>query len=157
MLRVQAPLYRRGPGYRFRVAIRPAAGFRAAASLARSSDPALAKTLYKVSFPWAGIWRAYPLPSASDPIVGKGLRSLIGWTRSWRLSLLFCAPDGLVGAVPLLARQPLEEFCLHRPAPASSAESSAGCWRSRPFGWNRSSRAEATGIPGTPADILTGS
>jgi hypothetical protein len=104
MLRVQAPLYRWGPGYRFMVAIRPAAGSRAAASLASSSDPALAKTLYKVSFPWTGIWKAYPLPSASDPIVGKGLRSLIGWTWSWRSSLLFCAPDGLVGAVLLLAR-----------------------------------------------------
>jgi hypothetical protein len=85
--------------------------------LASSSDPALAKTLYKVSFPWIGIWRAYPFPSASDPVVGKGLRPLIGWTWSWRSSLLFCAPDGLVGAVPLLARQPLEELCLHRPAP----------------------------------------
>jgi hypothetical protein len=118
MLRVQAPLYRQGPGYRFLVAIRPAAGSSAAAPLASSSGPALAKTLYKVSFPWTGIGRAYPLSSASDPIVGKGLRSLIGWAWSWRSSLLFCAPDNLVGAVPLLARQPLGEFCLHRPAPA---------------------------------------
>jgi hypothetical protein len=58
--------------------IRPAAGSSAAASLASSSGPALAKALYKVHFPQTGIWEAYLLPFASDPVVGKGLRSLIG-------------------------------------------------------------------------------
>jgi hypothetical protein len=139
MLRVQAPLYRRGPGYRFTVAIRSAAGSRAAASLAWSSDPALGKTLYKVSFPRTGIWRAYPFAFASDPVVGKGLRSPIGWTWSWRSSLLLCAPPGLVGAVPLLARQPLGSFVSIARHQSSSVESSAGCWRSRPFEWSRSS------------------
>jgi hypothetical protein len=70
-----------------------------------------------VSFPWTGIWRAYPLPSASDPIVGKGLRSLIGRTWSWRSSLLFCASDGLVGAISAFGETAVGEFCLHRPAP----------------------------------------
>jgi hypothetical protein len=60
------------------VAIRPTAGSLAAAFLASSSGPAPAKALYKVPFPWAGIWRAYPLSFALDPIMGKGLRSLIG-------------------------------------------------------------------------------
>jgi hypothetical protein len=155
MLRVQALLYRRGPGYRFTVAIRPAASSRTAASSASSSDPALAKTLYKVSFPWTGIWRAYPLAFASDPIVGKGLRSLIGWTWSWRSSLLLCAPIGLVGAVLLLARQPLGSF-VSIARLQSSSESSAGRWRSRPFKWSRSSRAGAAGIPRTPAGLLPG-
>jgi hypothetical protein len=116
------------------VTLRPAAGSRAAVSLASSSDPALAKTLYKVSFPRTGIGRAYPLPSASDPIVGKGLRSLIGWMWSWRSSLLLCAPAGFVGAVLLSAKQPLGSFVSITRLQSSSAKSSAGSWRSRPFG-----------------------
>jgi hypothetical protein len=156
MLRAQAPLYRRGPGYRFLVAIRPAAGSSAAASLASSSDPALAKALYKAPFPWAGIWRAYPIPFASDPVVGKGLRSLIGSTWSWRSSLLSCAPAALVGAVLLLARQPLRGLVFNARLQFSSVESPAGSRRSRPFGQSRSSRIGAVGTPGTLAGILPG-
>jgi hypothetical protein len=58
--------------------IRPVAGSSAAASLASSSGPALAKALYKVPFPRTGIREVYPIPFASDPVVGKGLRLLIG-------------------------------------------------------------------------------
>jgi hypothetical protein len=50
--------------------------------------------------------------------VGKGPWSLIGWAWSWRSSLPSFAPAALVGASPLLAKQPLVGFCLHRPAPA---------------------------------------
>jgi hypothetical protein len=139
------------------VTLRPAAGSSAAASLASSSDPALEKALYKVPFPWAGIWRAYPLSFASDPIVGKGLRSLIGRSWSWRSSLLSCASVGLVGAVCFWRDSHWGSFFSIARLQSSLVESSAGRWRSRPFGWSRSSRAEAVGLPGTPAGILPGS
>jgi hypothetical protein len=117
MLRAQAPLYRWGPGYRFWLRFGRLPAPRRRRPWRDPPGHALAKALYKVPFPWAGIWRAYPFSFASDPAVGKDLRPLIGWSWSWRSSLLFCAPDDLVGAAPLLARQPLGEFCLHRPAP----------------------------------------
>jgi hypothetical protein len=63
--------------------------------LASSSGPALAKALYKVPFPWAGIWRAYPFSFASDPVVGKGLRSLIGGC--WRDRTVFVQGSFLDG------------------------------------------------------------
>jgi hypothetical protein len=89
-------------------------------------------------------------------LVGKGLRSLIGWTWLWRSSLLSCAPAALVGAILLLARQPLRSFVFITRLQLSSVESPAGCWRSRPFGRSRSSHAEAVGTPGMPAGILPG-
>jgi hypothetical protein len=48
--------------------------------------------------------------------VGKAPRSLIGWVRSWRSSLSSFASVVLVGASPLLVKQPLGGFCPHRPA-----------------------------------------
>jgi hypothetical protein len=68
-------------------------------------------------------------------------------------SLASVAP---VGADLLSARQLLGSFVFIAQLQFSSVESSAGCWRSRPFGRNRSSRAEAVGTPGTPAGILLG-
>jgi hypothetical protein len=99
---------------------------------------------------------AYPFSFASDPVVGKGLHPLIGWSWSWRSSLLSCASAALVGTVPLLARQLLRGLVFIARLRLSSAESPAGCWRSRPFGRSRSSRAETVGTPGMPAGILPG-
>jgi hypothetical protein len=138
------------------VAIRPAAGSWAAASLACPPDPALAKTLYKVSFPRTGIWGAYPLSFASDPAVGKDPRPLIGWSWSWRSSLLSAPLLLLSGPFRFWRGSRWRSSVSITRLRPSSVESSAGCWRSRPFGWSRSSRAEATGIPGTPAGILLG-
>jgi hypothetical protein len=114
------------------VAIRPAAGSRAAASLASSSGPALAKTLYKVSFPWTGIWRAYPLSFASDPAVGKDPRPLIGWSWSWRSSLLYAPLSLLSGPFRFWRDGRWRSFVSIVRLQPSSAESSADCWRSRP-------------------------
>jgi hypothetical protein len=68
-------------------------------------------------------------------------------------SLASIAP---VGAVLLLARQPLGSFVFIARLRFSTVESPAGCWRSRPFGRSRPSRAEAVGTPGTLAGILPG-
>jgi hypothetical protein len=69
------------------------------------------------------------------------------------LSLASVAP---VGADLLSAKQPLGSFVFIARLQFSSVESSAGCWRSRPFGWSRSSYAEAVGTPGTLVGILPG-
>jgi hypothetical protein len=66
------------------------------------------------------------------------------------------ASVALVGANPLSARQPLGSFVFIARLQFSLAESSAGCWRSRPFGRSRSSYAGAAGTPGTPVSILPG-
>jgi hypothetical protein len=50
--------------------------------------------------------------------MGKGSWSLIGWTWSWRSSLLSLASVALVGASPLSAKQPLAGSYLRHPAPA---------------------------------------
>jgi hypothetical protein len=55
-----------------------------------------------------------------------------------------------------LAIQPLGSFVFIARLQFSSVESLAGCWRSRPFGRSRSSRAKVVGTPGTPAGILPG-
>jgi hypothetical protein len=68
-------------------------------------------------------------------------------------SLASVAP---VGAVLLSVRQPLGSFVFIARLRFSTVESPAGCWRSRPFGRSRSSRAEALGTTGTPAGILPG-
>jgi hypothetical protein len=69
------------------------------------------------------------------------------------LSLASAAP---VGANLLLAKKPLGSFVFIARLQFSLVESPAGCWRSRPFGWSRSSYAEAVGTPGMPAGILPG-
>jgi hypothetical protein len=72
--------------------------------------------LYKVPFPpWTDIWEVYALPFASDPFVGKALAR---WLVESGRGLRHTRPSPLSilsGAKPLLAKQPLEESCLHRP------------------------------------------
>jgi hypothetical protein len=112
------------------VTLRPAAGCRLLGGHVLGlilSGRALAKALYKVPFPWAGIWRAYPRSFASDPAVGKSLRLLIGRLWSWRSSLLSCASAILVGTVLLSVRQPLRGFVFVVRLHSSSVESPAGC------------------------------
>jgi hypothetical protein len=65
--------------------------------------------------------------------MGRSLRLLIGRSWSWRSSRLSCASVALVGAIRLLARQPLRGFVSFARLQPSSVESSAGRWRSRPF------------------------
>jgi hypothetical protein len=50
--------------------------------------------------------------------MGKGPWSLIGWTWSWRSSLLSLASVAIVGASPLSAKRPLAGSYLRCPAPA---------------------------------------
>jgi hypothetical protein len=73
--------------------------------------------LYKAPFPpWTDIWEAYALPFASDPFVGKALAR---WLVESGRGLRHTRPSPLSilsGAMPLSAKQPLEESCLHRPA-----------------------------------------
>jgi hypothetical protein len=66
------------------------------------------------------------------------------------------ASIALVGANLLLARQPLGSFVFIAWLRFSSVESPADCQRSQPFGWSRSSHAEAVGTPGMPIGILLG-
>jgi hypothetical protein len=47
---------------------------------------------------------------------GEGSCSLVGGVQTWLASYPSFASVDLVGARPLLAKQPLEESCLHRPA-----------------------------------------
>jgi hypothetical protein len=65
-----------------------------------------------------------------------------------RLSLTFV---DLVGARPLLAKRPLEEFRRLRRLRLSSVKSPAGCWHSRPFRWSRPLWLSAVEIPGMSA------
>jgi hypothetical protein len=73
--------------------------------------------LYKAPFPpWTGIWEPYALPFVLDPFVGKALAR---WLVESGCGLCHARPSPLSilsGARPLLAKHPLEESCLHRPA-----------------------------------------
>jgi hypothetical protein len=77
---------------------------------------------------------------------------LVGGGRAWLASRLSPASVHLVGVVPLSVKQPLEEFRRLRRLGLPTVESSAGCWRSRPFGRSRPSWPNVVEIPGTSAD-----
>jgi hypothetical protein len=77
---------------------------------------------------------------------------LVGGGRAWLASRWSPASVDLVGATPLLAKRPLEEFCLIRRLGPLRMKSPAGCWRSRPFVRSRPLRPNAVVIPGTSAD-----
>jgi hypothetical protein len=117
--------------------------------------PLLTVHFIKRLFPlWTGIWEAYALPFASDPFMGKAparwlVESGHGRHHSHPLPLSILSGPGrfrrhsrwrnLVFIVRLWL---------------SSAESPAGCWRSRPFSRSRSSLLDAMETPGTPAGRL---
>jgi hypothetical protein len=74
---------------------------------------------------------------------------LVGGGRAWLASCLPPAFVDLVGAVPLLVKQPLEEFRRLRWLGLPTVESPAGCWCSRPFGRSRPLWPNAVEIPET--------
>jgi hypothetical protein len=82
---------------------------------------------------------------------GGGSCPLIGGGRAWLASRRSPASIDLVGATPLLAKRPLEEFhhlCRLWPPQMKSL---AGCWCSWPFDRSRPLWPNAVVIPGTSA------
>jgi hypothetical protein len=82
---------------------------------------------------------------------GGGSCPLVGGGRAWLASRLSPAYVDLVGAVPLLVKQLLEEFRRLRRLGLPTVESPAGCWRSRSSGRSRPLWPNAVEIPGTSA------
>jgi hypothetical protein len=76
---------------------------------------------------------------------------LVGGGRAWLASRLSPASVDLVGATLLLVKRQLEEFCRLCRLGLLMMRSSAGCWRSRPFGRSRPLWPNTVVIPGTSA------
>jgi hypothetical protein len=153
-LRVQAPLYRRGPGYRLgvwlpgcRLLRGHGLGMGPSSLTPLSDDGNFIKCLSPLDQHLRGICPMLCLGSFR----GEGSCPLVGGGRVWLASRLSPASVDLVGAGLLLAKQPLEEFCRLRRLGHPAAESSAGCWRSRPFSRSQPFWPSAMEIPGTSA------
>jgi hypothetical protein len=153
-LRVQAPLYRRGPGYRLGVRLSGCRLLRgrgldvgSPSSDSLSDDGHFIKCLPPLDRHLRGICPPFCLGS----FCGEGSCPLIGGDRAWLASRLSPASVDLVGARLLLAKQPLEEFCHLRRLWLSSVKSPAGCWCSRSFCQSQSSWLSDVEIPGTSA------
>jgi hypothetical protein len=73
---------------------------------------------------------------------------LVAGGRAWLVSCLSHASVDLVEAVPLLVKQPLEEFRRLHWLGFPTVESSAGYWCSRPFGRSRPLWPNTVEIPG---------
>jgi hypothetical protein len=153
-LRVQAPLYRRGPGYRLGGQL-PGCWLLRGRDLdvAPPSSGSLSDTgnFIKCLFPLDQHLRGISPLLCLGSFRGGGSRPLIGGGRAWLASRLSPASVDLVGARPILAKRPLEEFCRLRRLGLSSVKSPAGCWRSRPFRWSRPLWLSAVEIPRTSA------
>jgi hypothetical protein len=139
-LRVQTPLYRWGSGYRL-------GGRLPGCRLLRGRGLGVAPPS-SGSSPDAGNFITCIFPSDQhlrgiSPLLclgsfrGGGSCSLIDRGRAWLASRLSPTSVDLVGARPLLAKWPLEEFRHLRRLWLSSVKSPAGCWRSRPFRLSR--------------------
>jgi hypothetical protein len=102
--------------------------------LASSSGHALAKALYKVPFPWAGIWRAYP----------SLLPRIPPWGRVFDLSLAEAGRGGR-HPVPGLCRSCRGQSCFWPDSRWEALSSSPGS--SFPW-WSRQPAAGATGPSG---------
>jgi hypothetical protein len=76
---------------------------------------------------------------------------LVGGGRAWLASRRSPASVDFVGATPLLAKRPLEEFCLLRRLGALRMKSPTSCWHSRPFGRSQPLWPNTVVIPGTSA------
>jgi hypothetical protein len=153
-LRVQAPLYRRGPGYKLGVRLPGCRLLRGhgldmgpPSSNSLSDDVNFIKCLSPLDRHLRGICPPFCLGSFR----GEDSCPLIGGDRAWLASRLSPASVDLVGARLLLAKQPLEEFRRLRRLWLSSVKSPASCWRSQSFGRNRSSWLSAVEIPRTSA------
>jgi hypothetical protein len=154
-LRVQAPLYRQGPGYRLGVRLLGCRLLRGRSlcvgpsSLTPLSDDGnFIKCLSTLDRHLRGICPVLCLGSFH----GEGSCLLIGGGWAWLASHLSPASVDLVRARLLLEKQPLEEFHRLLWLGLLAAESLAGHWRSRPFGRSRPFWPSAVEIPGTSAD-----
>jgi hypothetical protein len=129
-LRVQAPLYRRGPGYKLGGRLpgcRLLCGHGLDVAPPSSCSLPDAGNFIKCLFPLDQHLRGISPPLCLGSFRGGGSRPLIGGGRAWLASCLSPASVDLVGARPLLAKRPLEEFHhLHRLG-LSSVRSLAGC------------------------------
>jgi hypothetical protein len=136
-LRVQAPLYRQGPGYRL-VSGCPAAGSSMAAFLTwapPSSGPLSGRRpLYKAPFPLDQHIRSICFLSAPDPFMEEGLAHCSWWRLSVAGSRRSPASVDLVRAMLLLIKRMLEGFRRLRRLGPLAMKMSAGYWRSQPFG-----------------------
>jgi hypothetical protein len=142
-LRVHAPLYRQGPGYKVASGC-PAAGFFVAAALARVLLPSAPlpgrRLLYKVPLSPGPAYPGYMPPTRLGSFRGEGvcLVQLVEAVRGWRHSGL--------QPLPLLSGP-----CRLGP---SVEKISASCWRSRFFGRSWPPRLGVAVIPGTSAGKL---
>jgi hypothetical protein len=135
-LRVQAPLYRRGPSYRL-------GGWLPGCRLLRghgldvpppsSSSLSDAGNFIKCLFPLDRHLRGICPLLCLGSFRGGGSCPLVGGGRAWLASRLSPASVDLVGAMPLLVKWPLEEFRRLRWLWLPAVKSPVGCWRSRPF------------------------
>jgi hypothetical protein len=153
-LRVQAPLYRRGPGYRLGGRL-PGCWLLRGRSLdvapPSSSSLSDACKFIKCLFPLDRHLRGISPLLCLGSFRGGGSCPLIGGCRAWPASRLNPASVDLVRVVPLLVKEPLEEFHRLLRLGLPTVESPAGCRRSRPFGRSRTLWPNTVGIPGTSA------
>jgi hypothetical protein len=129
-LRVQAPLYRRGPGYRLGGRLpgcRLLHGRGLDMASSSSSSPPDAGNFIKCLFPLDQHLRGLSPSLCLRSFRGEGFCPLIGGGQVWLASRLSPTSVDLVGARLLLAKMPLEEF--HRLCRLwlSSVKSPAGC------------------------------
>jgi hypothetical protein len=135
LLRVQAPLYRRGPSYSL-VSGCPDAGSSVAAVLTWARHPLAlcrgAGCFIKRLFPLDQHIRAYASCLPRILLWRRGLPVVVGGGRAWLASCWSPASVDLVEAMPLLIKCPLEGFCHLRRLGPPMMKMLAGCWHSRP-------------------------
>jgi hypothetical protein len=153
-LRVQTLIYRRGSGYRLGGRLPGCWLLRgqvlSVAPPSSGSSPDVGNFI-KCLFPSDQHLRGISPLLCLGSFCGGGSCSLIGRAQAWLASRLSPASVDLVGARPLLAKWPLEEFHRLRRLWLSSVKMPADCWRSRPFRWSRPFWLNAVEIPGTSA------
>jgi hypothetical protein len=153
-LRVQAPLYRRGPGYRLGGRL---PGYRLLHGHGLDVGPPSSGPLpdagnfIKCLFPLYWHLRGICPLLCLGSFRGGGSCPLVGGGRAWLASRLSPASVDLVRAVLLLVKQSLEEFCHLRRLGLPAVKSPAGYWRSRPFGRSRPLWLNVVEIPGMSA------
>jgi hypothetical protein len=135
-LRVQAPLSRRGPGYRLGGRLpgcRLLRGRGLHVTPPSSGSLSDAGNFIKCLFPLDRHLRGISPLLCLGSFRGGGSCPLIGGGRVWLMSCLSPASVDLVGVMLLLVKRPLEEFRCLRRLWLPAVKSPAGCWRNRPF------------------------